>query len=83
VGEKDVDYALEIRNSLMAIATLNLGRRSLELTTVTLGEASEAEEKVVNGDDHFIISVKCQKTSGTGNPAPLSLEGMQFRALQR
>ena len=40
--------ALKVRNSLIAAATVRHGRRSQEITTMTLDQVNEAEEKLLS-----------------------------------
>ena len=47
---------LKVRNSLIAVATVRLGRRSKEMTRMTLREVEEAEPSMV-GEQNFILSM--------------------------
>lgn len=72
---------LEVRNVLMATATVRLGRRSQELVKMTLTEVDECEYESVNGEKMIIIKVERQKSSSTGQPAPIVYTEEEFRVL--
>jgi len=74
--------AMYVRDRLMAIGTLRLGRRSKELAYMTLDEVREAEEIDIKGKSHRLIEVKNQKTAHTGEPAPVAFTHDEFRVLE-
>ena len=61
----------KIRDSLIAVATVRLGRRSLEMTRMTLEEVKGATESVINGNKYYTINVRDQKNTHTGSAAPV------------
>lgn len=72
---------IEVRNTLMSTATIRLGRRAKELVRMTLTEVEERECKTVNDKNMFIIMVAAQKTSGTGQAAPIVYTEEEFKVL--
>ena len=57
----------KVRNSLITIGTLRLGRRSMELTKMTTMEVDEAEGVFVGEQKYYFVKVQEQKTtSSTG-----------------
>ena len=74
--------AVKVRNSLMAVATLRLGRRTKELTHMTLDEVKNAEKRRVLDESFHIIEVSNQKAVRTGTPAPVAFEESEFKVLE-
>ena len=74
-------HITQVRNALMAVATVRLGRRSLEMTKMTLDEVEGATESRINGVKHYTINVSDQKNSCTGMPAPVVYENIEFEVL--
>ena len=73
---------LDIRNSLMAVAALRLGRRSQELVKMTLKEVEEAEEKTVDDKHFYIVKVLEQKDLKMGKEAAIAFEDKDFKVLK-
>ena len=71
-----------IRDGLIAVGTLQLGRRSLEMTHMQLSEVEEAEEKYVDGIKYHIIKVAMHKNTDLGEPAPVAFKDKQFEVLK-
>ena len=67
-----------IRDELIAVGTLQLGRRSLEMTHMQLSEVEEAEERYVDGIKYHIIKVAMHKNTDLGEPAPVAFKDKQF-----
>ena len=84
--KKHIDYGIEeilkVRNSLIAAATLRIGRRSQEMTRMNLAEVAGAEESLVGEEKFFIINVADQKNSRTGKPAPIAYTEAEFSTLK-
>lgn len=73
----------EIRNDLMLVAAIRLGRRSTELVTMTCEEVGRAEERSINDEPHYIVKVFEQKNIKTGNEAPLAYSEGEFKVLRK
>ena len=80
--ESDSDFndtdALEIRNYLIAAATLRLGRRSKELIEMQLEEVRNAEEIEIDSKPHFLIKVKNHKNLKHGVEAPIVYSAEEY-----
>ena len=76
-----VSDALNVRDGLMAIATLRLGRRSKELLTMKLSEVEKAEVKLINRQKYHIVKVLEQKNKKAGLEAPVVFEDKEFKVL--
>lgn len=66
----------------MSVATLRLGRRSMELMHMTLEEVQCAEQKEVEGEVFHIVQVLKQKSLKMGEPAPVVFSDVEFKVLQ-
>ena len=64
------DCAIKVRDALIAIGTVRLGRRSKELIRMSLDEVNKAEQRTVNNEPFYIIHVTEQKNAKTGEAAP-------------
>lgn len=73
--------ALQVRDSLMAVATLRLGRRSKELMTMTLQEIADAEEEIIRDEKYWFIKVADQKASKVGEAATVAFHDIEYEAL--
>lgn len=63
----------KVRNSLIVMGSIRLGRRATELSKMRLKEVEDAEERMVNNKKFHLVCVKEQKTtSTTGEPATVS-----------
>ena len=76
------NQALEVRNGLMAVATLRLGRRSKELLTMTIDEVRSAQMEKVGSKTFYIIKVLNQKHSKCGQEAPVAFEKEEFEVVE-
>ena len=74
--------ALKVRNSLIAAATVRLGRRSQEMTTMTLDQVNEAEERLVHEEVIYIVKVLDQKSTKSGEPAPVVFTAEEYKVLK-
>lgn len=72
----------KVRNSLIIIGTIRIGRRSLEMTQMTLSEVQEAEAKEVDGSIFYLVEVKEQKNNDSGEPAVVPFEEKEFQLLK-
>ena len=81
VSKYGIKQTIKVRNSLIAVATVRLGRRSKELSTMSLEEVSEADKEIVDGKEVYIIKVVDQKSTKTGIPAPVVFTQKEYRAL--
>ena len=72
----------KVRDALIAVATVRLGRRSLEMTRMTLSEVDDAQETAINNKTHHLIKVLEQKNSITGKPAPVVYDESEFEVLK-
>ena len=63
---------LDVRNCLMAAATLRLERRTGELIKMTTEEVKNAKEEIVEGVPFYIVKVLEQKDLRTGQEAPIA-----------
>jgi hypothetical protein len=73
---------LEIRDHLMAIATLRLGRRSMEIINMRLSEVENADLVTTeDGDRYYIVKVLEQKNLKAGEAAPVAFSADEFNVL--
>lgn len=79
MNEKDV---LKVRNALIAIATLRLGRRTKEIITLQIEEVDKAVVKVVDGEEFRVVEVLEQKNLKSGELAPIAYTTQEFILLQ-
>lgn len=79
----DKDQILVIRNDLIVVATIRLGRRSKELTTMSLEEVKSAERIEVNGECSYVIKVLEQKNIKTGQEAPIAYNEKEYQVLKK
>lgn len=82
IKKYSVTEAIEVRNHLMATATLRLGRRSKELLTMNLDEMEKAKVCEANGERYFIVYVSDQKGKRAGNPAAVTFSSGEFDVLR-
>lgn len=75
------EEATSIRNNLIAIAILRLGRRVKEIIEMTLEEVNNHEEKTIDGEKYVIIHVLEQKNVQSGEEAPILYTANEFEAL--
>lgn len=73
--------ALNVRNTLMAIGTLRLGRRSKELITMTLEEVAAAEKQSISGENYYFVKVANQKGARSGESATVPFHQKEYDAL--
>lgn len=73
---------LKVRNSLIAVATVRIGRRSKEMTRMTLLEVEEAEITMIGEEKFHIINVAEQKNSRGGKPAPVPYTDIEYSVLK-
>lgn len=73
----------QIRNDLIVVPTIRLGRRSTELITMTCDEVQRAEERLINGEVHFIVKVLEQKDIKSGNEAPIAYNEPEYKVLKK
>ena len=73
---------LDVRNCLMAAATLRLGRRTGELIKMTTEEVKNAKEEIVEGVPFYIVKVLEQKDLRTGQEAPIAFSKEEFDVLK-
>ena len=74
---------MKIRDSLIAVATVRLGRRSLEMTRMTLHEVEKATVSVIDGETYHTINVSEQKNTYTGEAAPVVYDETEFFVLTK
>lgn len=80
----DKEKIKEIRNALIAVATIRLGRRTKEIMTMTLDEVSAAEKIVIEGGTvNYIVKVYDQKGLRTGEEAPIAFSNEEYQSLQK
>ena len=72
---------INVRNHLLALGAVRLGRRSKELLKMKKIEVANAEKRKIKGIDHFIIKVADQKNSKTGDPAPVAYKYKEYIVL--
>ena len=82
IREWNISKILKIRNSLMTVAALRIGRRSKELMTMQLGVVENAKEAEIDGEPFFIIEVSDQKGMKSGNEAPVVFSDLEFKVLK-
>ena len=59
----------KVRDSLIAVATIRLASRSIEIITMNLTEYANAEDFISEDNEHFkIIQMTDQKNARAGNP---------------
>ena len=84
--EKHLDYTTseicKLRNALIGVATIRIGRRSLEMVKMKLNEVEDAKKTEIDGKLFWIVNVVEQKNTFTGKPAPVVFEEQEFKALQ-
>lgn len=81
--EFEKDKMINIRNDLIAVGVIRLGRRTKELTTMTTDEVYKAEKIVVDEEEDFtyIIKVLDQKKLKTGQEAPVAYKAHEYSVL--
>ena len=72
-----------VRDDLIAVGALKLGRRTKEMMTMTCKEVEEAEEREINDERFHIIKVMKQKNLKSGKEAPVAFSSKEFTALTR
>ena len=75
------EQARSVRDSLIAAGTLRLGRRSKELMKMTVTEVRQAVNKKINNEQIFIIEVMDQKSTKSGQAAPVAFSDREFQVL--
>ena len=78
----DEKKVLDVRNNLMVVGSIRLGRRSKELMTMTLEEVAEAEKTLINGEAFHIVKVMDQKNLKHGEVAPIVYSSTEYKALE-
>ena len=80
--EYNAKQVSEVRNGLIMIGAIRLGRRAKEFARMTVDEAKKAERVEVNGEEFFLIEVSDQKTANSsGDPAHVPYESMEYEVL--
>ena len=77
------DQILHVRNLLIEIGTIRIGRRSKELVEMTIEESNDAEDALVDEEHYKIINAFNQKNIRTGElaPVPYSVKGYEILQL--
>ena len=73
---------LEIRDKLMVVGFLRLGRRTKEIICMTVTEVEEAESRLIDGKKFFIVEVAEHKNMKSGLKAPVTFAEEEFRVLK-
>lgn len=82
----DKEKITTVRNNLIVVATIRLGRRTKEIMTMTLDEVRDAEKIQVEGDcgdcvENYVVKVYDQKDLKTGNEAPIAFTEGEYDVL--
>jgi len=73
---------IEIRNNLMAIGTIRIGKRSKEIIKMTIDEMKDASQREVGDKVFYIVKVYDQKSLKNGKPAAVSFEETEYKLLK-
>lgn len=83
-SEFDIDRVTEIRNDLIAVAVIRLGRRTKEIITMTMEEVFGAETITIDGGaTNYVVKVYDQKDLRAGNEAPIAFTEEEYDALKK
>ena len=73
---------MNVRNLLILMGTIRLGRRSKEFTTMTVTDATQAEKVPIDSENFFFVKVGEQKTlQSTGEAATIPYEEKEYEVL--
>ena len=73
---------IDIRDSLIAVATIRLGRRSKELMKMNIKEVNDAKILNVENTVYYLIEVLNQKNTKMGEAAPVALTKQEYDVLK-
>ena len=82
-NEYDREKINQIRDDLITVGTLKLGRRSKEMMKMTIDEVEKAEKREVNGNNIFIVKVRNQKNLKHGKEAPVVYTDKEYQVLKK
>lgn len=82
IANYDLRKVLKVRDSLIAVAIERIGRRSKEVTTMSLEEVERNTTKEINGVTYHIIEVLDNKLTKTGVAAAIAFSEEEFRVLR-